>query len=89
MDPTVVKEYAPIIKKILTANALLILFYLLPNLTSFLVTLLLINLLKPEYLSLGTQSKTAINNELSINDYFNSYLNASVNKSIYTLIQKS
>jgi hypothetical protein len=67
MDATALKEYAPIIKKLLTVNAFLILFYILPNLTSFLLTLLLINLFKPEYLSLGTQSKSATNYELNIN----------------------
>jgi len=67
MDPTALKQYAPIIKNILNVNIILILYYVLPNLSSFLLTLLLIVLFKPTCLQLSCKSESACTYELGIN----------------------
>lgn len=85
MNSEQLAQYMPIAKQAFVVNGLLVLYYILPNLTSFFVTALLITLL----LAPSTfQQKSCCQQEscCSFNSVFRSYLAFSGVRSTYAFI---
>jgi hypothetical protein len=86
MNSEQLAQYLPIAKQALLVNGLLILYYILPNLTSFLITALLITLLlAPSTFQQGSCCQQ--DSCWSFNSIFRCYLDFSGVRSTYGVIK--
>lgn len=86
MSSSLLSQYLPLAKQALLVNSLLIVYYLMPNLTSFLLSALLISLLLAPSALQKVESCQA-ETPWSINAIFRSYLEQSNVRSTFPLRQ--